>query len=482
MRKSPSLAKNVFYNFVYTSLNLLFPLITAPYVSRVLGASNLGLVNFATVIINWFVLFSTFGTTTYGIREVAKFRHERPKLNKFFSEIIVIKSILTLSVTILYFILVLQIDHFYIELPLYLIMSLNLIFNMFQIDWLFQGMENYRYITIRNLVIKILSLICIFLFIRNPSDYVLYGLISVIATGLNGIFNFMYSKRIVDFQLKGINPTKHLRKLLVFFFNTLIINIYTSLDQVFLGFFVDSKSVAFINRSKMIINLGISLSTAITNVLLSRASYNYEKDKRKYYDILKQTPRYILWVTVPITFGCIYFAPNIMYILGGSEFLDATMLLRILSITMLLAPLATYLSNQVLIVSGNEKLGMYCSILTSFLSLAINAILIPKYGALGASITQLISENISLWTRYFLAKHKLRLNEVSFNNKSINSFFIAGFIMILFVHLIVSNIQDYLVSFLAGIVSGVLIYILVLILFKEEITARFLKRLLKMFR
>lgn len=271
--KQKSLFINVIYNFIYTSLNLFYPVIIAPYVSRTLGAENLGKVNFASAVVNWFVLFAVFGTGTYGMREIAKVRDDKKQLSKVFSEIFIINIITSLLATISYLLFIFNVERIKDELPLFLIMSASIILNMLSIDWFFQGIEEYRYITIRNVIIKVISLFFIFLFIQERKHYIIYGLISVLGTSLNGVLNFIYSRKFVDLKFKSINPFRHLKNLKVFFVHTLVVNLYTNFDQVLLGFLSDTKSVAFMNRSKAIVSISISFANAISNATLSRSSY-----------------------------------------------------------------------------------------------------------------------------------------------------------------------------------------------------------------
>ncbi|HFJ9404496.1 flippase [Bacillus cereus group sp. MYBK69-1] len=468
--RNKSLFKNILYNFIYTGLNLLFPLITAPYVSRILGASNLGKVNFAIVIVNWFILFATFGTVTYGIREIAKIRNNQEQLNKLFSEIFVINGAMSLIVTIIYYFVIFNISNFTLESPLFLILSLSIILNMFSIDWFFQGIEEYRYITIRNAFIKIFSLICIFLFIKQEDHYVLFGLISVIASGLNGILNYLYSRRYVKLQFKNIKPLRHFKFLKIFFMHTFVVNIYTNADQALLGFLIDTKAVAFMNRTKTVVSMAVAISTAISNATLPRASYYIKKDKLKFRQLLSGVPNFILWVTIPITIGCICLAPNIMFILGGGEFLEATLLFQILALTIIFSPLATYLQYQVLVASDKEKLGLYCSIITSFLSLLLNIILIPIIGFLAAGIVQVISEISSVSMRYYIAKKKLGYTEINFITKSSFSYIAAALLMSGVVIYIRSIFNSLVLSFVIGAFAGALVYFIVLLLMKEKVT------------
>jgi len=479
--KQKSLIKNAIYNFMYTGLNILFPLITAPYISRVLGAANLGKVNFAHVVANWFVLFAIFGTNTYGVREVAKVRDNRDKLDNIFSEIFIINGTLSLVAFFTYFVAIYNIERFNSEHALFSIMALSIILNVFNIDWFFQGIENYRYITVRSLILKIVSLLCIFTLIRKPEHYVLYGLISVGATSLSGILNFLHSRKFVKLQFKSINPFKHFKNLSIFFLITFIINIYTNLDQLLLGFWIDNKSVAFMNRSKSVIAIAISMSTAILNVTLPRASYYINNDKEKYQSLLSEVPNYILWIVIPITVGCICLASNIMYILGGKEFLDSASLLKIMSLTIIFSPLSTYLQSQVLVASGREKVGLYCATITSSISLILNILLIPSIGILGAGIVQVISELSAVGSRYFIVKTKLKFTQIRFINKSSISYITAALLMGSVVIFIRNLINNLFISFIFSIFIGAVVYIMVLFIIRENVTVLVIEKLKQRF-
>lgn len=480
--KQKSLIYNVFFNFVYTGLNLLFPLITAPYVSRVLGASNLGQVNFAATIVSWFVLFATYGTATYGVREIAKARDDKEKLSSIFSELVIINAILSFVVVVIYFFAIFNISTFYDELHLYLIMALSIVLNMFAIDWYFQGIEEYRYITIRSAIFKTISLVCIFLFVKKPDHYVLYGLISVFATSLSGVLNYIYSRKSVRMKYRGINPFRHFKKLSVFFFHTLIVSIYTNMDQVLLGLYFDTKAVAFMNRSRTLVNMAVAISTAISNVTLPRASYYKANDESKFRYLLSEIPNYILWITIPITVSFMCLASNIMYILGGSEFLEAGTLLQIMSITIVCSPLSGYLQYQVFVASGKERIGLYIAIITSLFSLTLNILLIPRIGILGAGIVQVLSEFMAVSIRFYIAKNKLKYSEINFVNKSAISYLIVSILMGVVMIIVRSLIDNLFLSFAVGILLGGIFYFSVLYLIREKITMHLFNQLVHKFR
>jgi O-antigen/teichoic acid export membrane protein len=367
-------------------------------------------------------------------------------------------------------IIVFNSNQFADERNLYLIMSVSIFLNMFAMDWFYQGIEEYRYIIIRSAIFKVFSLIGIFLFVKEVEHYEIYGLISVLAMSLSGVLNYLYSRKLVTLKLRDIKPLKHMKSLSVFFMITFVINIYTNLDQALLGFLVDSKSVAFMNRSKTITGIAVSISTAITNTTLPRASYYIQNDKENYDLLINRVPEYILWFTVPITIGCITLAESIMYILGGIEFIDASNLLKIVSLTIIFSPLSTYYQTQVLAASGKEKNGLHIAYITSIISLILNIILIPILGFIGAGIVQVISELTAVGLRYFVAKKKLGFSNLKLITHSTMSYVGAAIFMGAIVLLINSYISDYIVAFIVSVLSGGAIYIFSLLILREKVT------------
>lgn len=472
--KQKSLLNNVVYNFLYTGLNLFFPLITSPYISRVLGAANIGKVNFSTSIVNWFILFASFGVSTYGVREIAKNRDDKEKMSKIFSELLSINAFLSFFVTIIYVFSVFQVSTFKQEIHLHLIFTLSIFFNMLSLDWFYQGVEEYRYITIRSAIMKVISLVSIFLFITKSDDYVVYGLISILATGFSGVLNFIHSKNFISFTFKNINPLKHLRKLSVFFVHTFVVSLYTSLDQPLLGFLEGPTAVAYIYRSRVVTNMAVSISTSISNATLPRASYYMKNNKAKFDSLILVIPNYILWITVPMTLGIIILAPNIMLLLGGLEFMGANLILMIISPTIIFSPLSAYLQNQILIPTGNEKLGLNTAIVSGVVSVALNFTLIPMWGIIGAGVSVVVAEFLAVSIRYVIIKRSLKINVNLFTPSTLKIVF-SGIIMFVICMLVYSRINGLVLSLVVTSAVGALTYILTLVIFKEKTTKAILK-------
>ena len=188
--KNKSIKKNFIYNSILTSANIVFPLITAPYLSYTLGAENIGKVNFATSIVNWFILISSFGIPRYGIREIARNRDNKKELTNTFWNLILIQASLSIIAIIVYLLAIFNVPRFESELNIHLMMVMMLILNVFSIDWFYQGIEEYSYITIRNIAFKIISIILMFAIVKNSDDYMIYAGINIFGLCFNNVLNY----------------------------------------------------------------------------------------------------------------------------------------------------------------------------------------------------------------------------------------------------------------------------------------------------
>lgn len=476
--KQKSLKKNAVWNFIYTGTNILFPLITAPYVSRILGASNLGKVDFAKSFSQWFIVFAAFGIATYGVRAISQVRDEQEKINKVFSELFIINFIFSIFATVIYIIIIFSNSGFLEELPLFIVMMFSIVLNAVNIDWFYQGIEEYNYITNRNFIIKIASLIFIFIFVKSPDDYVVYGLISVLGIGLSGVLNVFHSRNYATFTFKSINLKKHIKSLSTFFLITFVISIYTNLDRTLLGFISTASSVAYLTRAKSVTSLGGTIANSIASVAMPRASYYLKSDFNSYKKLIQEVPKYMLILTIPMAVGIFSLSPEIMYILGGDDFLRASNLLAITSIVVVFSSLSTFLSQQVLVPSGNERYSLISSIISSVVSVVANIALIPQYGYIGAGFAMVLAELSAVISRFSFTR-VLGYNFVRIINKSTIKYIMASLAMLLPIYIVKQSFDSYFISFILSAVIGLLTYCAFLLILKEEIAIKYSKGLIQ---
>lgn len=472
--KEKSLTKNYIYNLILTSVNIIFPLVTSPYISYILGVENIGKVNYANSIINWFILFASFGIPRYGVREIARNREKKKELNNAFWNLIAIQIICTLIACVIYLLLVLNSSLIH-NLNLYFIMFFMLLLNIFSIDWFYQGIEEYEYITKRNISIKIISLILIFSMIKDKENYLIYASINVFAMCFNNILNYFHVKKYISKEKGKLKLKYYFRELRVYFFTTLIIASYNQLDQVMIGA-LSERDLAYYLRSKMVLGVGINITNSIVTVLIPRVSYLIEKDYFKYNLILQESLNYIYILALPCFAGIYMLSDQLMILLGGREFLPAANSLKIISIVIFISAIGNWQINQILLSHRKEKISFLIQCIASIVSIILNVILIPKFFYIGAAITWVLTEFLLVFMEFIAIKKYCDNVNIKYLNKSLFKYLFATMIMSLEIYILKSNINMNVLIVILGILFGSITYFLILILLKEKLILEILNK------
>lgn len=467
-----STIKNMFYNSLLMLFNLIFPLITMSYVSRILGSENLGKINYAQSIITFLMIFATIGTELYGIREVSQIRKDKEKLNKIFSELVIIKFLASIVIFIIYILFLFfkyRLTNNYYNLLVFFLTSFTLIFNIFNLDWFFKGIEDYKVITFRSIFIKIACFIGMILFVKSKSDIYKYVFLLTLGQGVGYLWSYFYSKKYVKLSLKDLNLKRHYKSLKIFFISALVVSIYTTVNGIILGYFAPPKEVAFFSRARQIQGIGTTITGAITAVLIPRVSYYYKNDRNAYDKLLKKSLNYNYILSIPIMIGFISLTKEINLFLGGKEFLPASKLLVILAPLVVIITIGTWLYYQIMIPMGMEKFSTSIQLCTAIISIILNLILIPLYKGIGASLVVVLIELIGPIFSFLILKKvkKLTFNIWTFSLPKylIASISMFGIIQILKLQFIDKNI----IIIVLSIILGSLTYFIVLIIIKEEI-------------
>ena len=392
-------------NFILTISNFIFPLITFPYVSRVLQADGIGTVNFATSIITYFSMLGMLGIPNYGIRACAKVRDDEELLNKTVIEIMILNAIVMSISILLLFVSVLFIDKLQGEKTLYLIMSTTLIFNVLGVDWLYKSLERYSYITIRSIIFKFISLVLMFLFVHSSQDYIIYGGISVFAAVGSNFLNFINLRKIIDFKKNyKLNIYQHLKPTLTFFLLTVSTTIYLNVDTTMLGFIRGSEAVGYYSAAVKVKQILVSVVTSLGAVLLPRLSYHHEVGNNDEFKRLTQKAlNFVLLISLPVVAYFIIVSEQAILFLSGDSFLPAVLPMRFIMPTVLFIGLSNLTGIQILVPTNREKLVVYSTIIGAIVDILINSFAIPLLGATGAAIAGSIAElTVTLVQLYFL--------------------------------------------------------------------------------
>lgn len=409
-----SIRKNAIYNIIYKVLNVIFPIISTAYVSRVLLADGIGRFSSANNNVSYFLMFASLGIPVLGLREIAKNRKNIEERNRVFNDLFVINFILTGIAYIIFNIMIFSSDYFQSDLALYEILGIALLLNIFNIDWLFQGLEEYKYIATRSSIVKGLSTVLLFMLVRNKNDIYWYAVVQVLATTGNYILNVIKAKSIVSFSFKKLHLKKYIKPLIFLALCSISTELYARIDISMLSAIKGDVSVGYYASSQKIINLLITTLVAATAVLMPRLNYLFHNDRLKFNVIIQKGFNLMVSVSIPLAIGIIICAKPLTISFLGNDFEPAWPLLSILSVMVPLKCVGDIICYQVMISAGGESILMRSYFVTLIINIVSNAILIPKFGAEGAAVASVVSEIIAfvvvLWfsRRYFKINGKKR--------------------------------------------------------------------------
>lgn len=404
------MAKSIKRNFVYNILlnvsSVIFPLITAPYVARVLEPEGVGLFNFSQTYAGYFALVALLGIPKYGIREVSKIRDNKDNLNRLVSQLMTIALITTIGVTIIYLATIALIGQLKENYIIFLLAGFSVYLAPFNINWYYQGIEEFGFITLRSVVVRAISVICLFLFVHERNDLVIYVILGMLGTVLADIWN--YSKMIQSgihphFTLDGLRP--HLKPLWLLFASSMAISIYTVLNTLMLGFIRDYTEVAFFRNASNISQLVLMIVTSLSTVVIPRFSYCIQNQDLEHANILaNQSFSFVVFLSFPMAIGLMCLSPVFIPWFFGNQFQGAVIPMMILSFLIIAIGMSNICGIQIMIGMGMDQQflnAILCGTVTNF---ALNCVLIPLWGAIGASIASVVAEttvtSVMLWIIY----------------------------------------------------------------------------------
>lgn len=468
MKKEKSLTVNFIMNIILSMSAFIFPLITFPYVSRVLLPIGTGKVSFANSIIAYFALFAQLGIPTYGIRACAIVRDDKEKLTKTVQELLIINTIISVLVYIVFIIALFTVPKMRSDSTLFLITSTTIFFNVIGVEWLYKALEQYSYITIRSIIFKFIGLILMFILVKNSSDYVWYGFITIFAASASNIFNFINLHKYVSLKPVGnYNFKVHLKAVTIFFAMSCATTIYTNLDSVMIGFIKGATENGYYNAAVRIKSILVSIVTSLGAVLLPRASYYLENNYiDEFKKISKKAINFVILISIPMMIYFIMFAKESILFLAGDSYAKSIAPMQIIMPTLLFIGLTNIMGIQMLVPLGKEKYVLYSEIAGALIDLVLNALLIPRYGAAGAAVGTLVAE-VVVW----IVQFKYLKNDIIPIFKTIRYPLILLAAVISAAVAGLTKILDWHPFFIL-VVSAILyfgIYFLVLIIGKEEL-------------
>jgi len=407
--QSPSLKRNIVMNAMLAVSSIIFPLITFPYVSRILTPVGTGKVSFATSLISYFSLFAQLGIPTYGVRACAKVRDNKEELTRTAHELLIINLIMDCVSYFALFLALRYVDRLQDEKLLYVIISSTVFLTSIGMEWLYRALEQYTYITVRSIVFKFIALIGMFLLIHEKQDYLIYGGLSIFASSASNILNFLNAHKYIGFKPVGkYNIKKHWRPVFVFFSMSCATTIYGNLDTVMLGFIKSDIDVGYYGAAVKVKNTLVGLVTSLGSALLPRASYFVEQGRIEDFNrITEKALHFVCVVSIPLLVYFSIFSKESILILSGSEFAGAIVPMAVITPTLFLIGLSNILGLQILVPLGREKAVLYSEICGTVTNLVANSVLIPLLAATGAAIGTVAAEGAVLMIQCFYLKKDL---------------------------------------------------------------------------
>ena len=401
-----SIRKNYSYNLLLSGLNILFPVVTFPYVARLLSPEGIGNVQFIFSFAQYFAIMAGIGMPIYGVKEIARFRHSRKQFDRVFSELISLSMLAALVTTIIYVICLFSVPRMEAQSGFYLLAGLVILFSGFNVDWFFSGLEQFRFITIRSIIVKFIALIGLFLMVRSEEDQIYYlGFLTFMFVG-NYLFNFIALQGRVRFTLKGLSFKRHLTPLFFILSTTFATTLYTTLDTVMLGFLAGDYQVGLYVAGVKLSKVVIPIVTALSMVLVPRIVGLIEKgESLKERGMLKRSFAFTVFISMPLVVGLFSLRNEFIYLFSGEAFMEATQPMYFLAFLPLLIGIGHFSAFQVLLPNNLNK-GMFIATALGFLVFfVVNLLLAPQYGATGAAIATMCTEVIVTLTYiYFMPK------------------------------------------------------------------------------
>ena len=404
-----SIKYNFVMNLILTASNFLFPLITFPYVSRVLQVEANGIIAHVTSIVSYFSLVASLGIPTYGIRAAATVRDDKRKLSKVVQELLIINIVLVGLVLIIYFIMLFTVPSMLVYRELFYINAIGIILNVLGVNWFFQAIEQYDYITVRSIIFRVLSIALMFIFVHQPSDYIIYGLILVLSSAGSNILNFKRLFKYITLKKQDkYEFVPHFKPILILFAQSLVISIYTNLDLIMLGSIKDSYEVGLYTAATKLKLILLSVVNSLGNVLLPRMSYYVKRNMKEQFErVMAQALNFTLFISLPLAIFFTLNANESLLILAGEQYLGAVLSMQFLTIAVIPIGITGVLGIQVLTPLEKEKYLLISVIVGAVIDLLLNFILISSYGSSGAAFATMIAEFAVLLVQIYYTRELL---------------------------------------------------------------------------
>ena len=473
-----SVKVNYILNLINTGTQMLFPLITFPYVCRVIEADGIGQINFFQSIISYISLFTCLGIPMYAIREIARDRSDVVQMNRTAMEILLLHSMLTLVGYAIVAILCLTVPQIQVNIPLFLILSLTIFFTAIGCEWFYQGIEDFKYITIRGLIIKTVSVVLLFIFVKSKTDLLYYGCYTVFGVLGGNIFNFFRLRKYIHREniiFSELHIKRHVKPVLKVFSFSVVTSIYLQLNTVLLGFLKNALAVGYFAAATKVMQMLLTMSACLGSVMMPRASHLIAENKEDEFNrLIQKSYDFTLAIALPMTIGLIFCAPSLITALCGVKFEHSILPSQIIAPIILIVAISNVFGIQVLFPKGKINIVTLCCGIGAVADLILNLCLIPFFSYIGTSIAYLGAEVATTVSMYFIGRKYIPI--IYFKKSHLT--YALGCIVMAFVLYGISLLQlPTLTILLLQGCCGVLAYFIILCICKDEMLVQILSKI-----
>lgn len=475
-----TLKKNIILNGINTITGIIFPVITFPYAARVLLPEGIGTINFLNSIIGYIVLFTTLGIPIYGIKKIAQCGNDRRERDKTAIEIISLNLILGIVGYLIVWVLANYIPKIHERALLFYILSFSIFFTIIGVNWFYQGIEDFKFITVRSILIRCLSAVSLFVFVKDETDLVAYCVILVSSTVGNNIINIVHLRKYIvikDFLGKELDIKRHLYPILTTSAIILIINLYYNITPLFIGFLSNDTQVGFFTAGNKITYIGTMIVVSITGALLPHCSKLLAAgDEKGFKDIINKSLNLFSFLSYPLVIVTMVLAKPIIMIFCGDDYDESIMVLLIVAPVMFFGVMSNFFVNQIYYPLDKIRIIIISVTIGAIFNIISNVVLIPQMGASGGAIAMLLGE-FSVFTTLLICGKKVLPFKIG-KIFPIRYFFISCVMGILII-IVTSSFQNNIIKLLIGTVIGFLFYIGVLMLLKDRSIRNYLLPLIR---
>ena len=473
-----SVKVNYILNLINTGTQMLFPLITFPYVCRVIEADGIGQINFFQSIISYISLFTCLGIPMYAIREIARDRSDVVKMNRTAMEILLLHSMLTLVGYAIVAILCLTVPQIQVNIPLFLILSLTIFFTAIGCEWFYQGIEDFKYITIRGLIIKTVSVVLLFIFVKSKTDLLYYGCYTVFGVLGGNIFNFFRLRKYIHREniiFSELHIKRHIKPVLKVFSFSVVTSIYLQLNTVLLGFLKNALAVGYFAAATKVMQMLLTMSACLGSVMMPRASHLIAENKEDEFNrLIQKSYDFTLAIALPMTIGLIFCAPSLITALCGVKFEHSILPSQIIAPIILMVAISNVFGIQVLFPKGKINIVTLCCGIGAVADLILNLCLIPFFSYIGTSIAYLGAEVATTVSMYFIGRKYI---PIIYFKKSHLTYALGCVVMALALYGIsLLQLPTLTILLLQGC-SGGLAYFIILCICKDEMLVHILSKI-----